>query len=167
MQVFVYGTPAARFMPSFHPLISYRWSSVGGSAMRCMSCGEEMCLVQVVEDKTKMVKGYEHHTFECSGCREIERRLVFADGRKGPVRRNARIVHHPKHEGSYAAQDAKSGKIIMLHQDPDRLRELCEWIGWRVVDGAASTSPTASLVPEVSNDQASDVDFVEHIPEQA
>jgi hypothetical protein len=133
----------------------YRWSTVQQwvSAMRCISCGDEMRLVQVVEDKTKMVKGYEQHTFECSGCREIEHRLVFAEGWKGPVRRNARIVPHPKYEGSFAAQDTKSGMIVMLHPDRDRLRELCEWIGWRVVDGAASGS-TDKLVAEVANDHA-------------
>ena len=67
--------------------------------MRCVSCGEEMRLLQVAEDKTKMVTGYEQHTFECSGCREVEQRLVFNTDRKGPIRRNVQIVRHAKYEG--------------------------------------------------------------------
>jgi hypothetical protein len=45
--------------------------------MRCIGCGEEMRLVQAVADHTMMVPGYEHHTLECLGCHEVERRLVF------------------------------------------------------------------------------------------
>jgi hypothetical protein len=113
--------------------------------MRCVLCGEVMHLVQVSEDKTKIVAGYEQHTFECSGCREVEHRSVFTEGSKGPIRRNVQIVAHPKYEGSYAAQDTKSDMVVMLHQDRNRLRELCEWIGWRVVDGAAPARQTHRL----------------------
>jgi hypothetical protein len=45
--------------------------------MRCMACGAEMHVVQVVPDDTMMVPGYEHHTLQCSGCSDTERRLVF------------------------------------------------------------------------------------------
>ncbi len=45
--------------------------------MRCLICGEEMHLMQVVQDNTMLVSGYEHHTWQCSNCSEIERRLVF------------------------------------------------------------------------------------------
>jgi hypothetical protein len=45
--------------------------------MRCMACGAEMQVVQVVPDNTLLVPGYEHHTLQCSGCNDIERRLVF------------------------------------------------------------------------------------------
>lgn len=46
--------------------------------MRCVGCGENMRLVQAAADRTMMVPGYEHQTLECPGCREVERRLVFA-----------------------------------------------------------------------------------------
>jgi hypothetical protein len=46
-------------------------------AMRCMACGEEMRVVQVVPDATMPVPGYEHHTLECPACHEVERRLIF------------------------------------------------------------------------------------------
>jgi hypothetical protein len=45
--------------------------------MRCLVCGAEMRLMQVVQDNTMMVPGYEHHTLQCSGCDEVERRFVF------------------------------------------------------------------------------------------
>ena len=45
--------------------------------MLCMTCGAEMRLVQVTEDTTMLVSGYEHHTWQCSGCSTIERRMTF------------------------------------------------------------------------------------------
>jgi hypothetical protein len=36
-----------------------------------------MHLIEVAPDKTKMVPGYEQHTFECSSCHEQVRQLVF------------------------------------------------------------------------------------------
>ena len=32
----------------------------------------------------------------------------------------------------------RPGMVVMRHQDRECLRELCEWIGWRVVEGVAS-----------------------------
>src|SRR5712691_10338314 len=46
--------------------------------MRCMACGAEMVLMNVVEDNTISVSGFEHHTFMCSECHDSERRLMFA-----------------------------------------------------------------------------------------
>ncbi len=47
--------------------------------MRCLACGAEMQLIEVeaVPDETMMVPSYEHHTFECSGCHNHVRQLVF------------------------------------------------------------------------------------------
>jgi hypothetical protein len=36
-----------------------------------------MNLMKAVQDDTMPVPGFEHHTFMCSGCGDIERRLVF------------------------------------------------------------------------------------------
>ena len=46
--------------------------------MRCMACGAEMRLMQVVPDDTTMVPGYERHTLQCTGCKDVEQRLVFS-----------------------------------------------------------------------------------------
>jgi hypothetical protein len=45
--------------------------------MRCMACGAEMFLMNAVPDDTMAVAGFAHHTFMCSKCDDIERRLVF------------------------------------------------------------------------------------------
>ena len=45
--------------------------------MRCPGCGAEMHLIEVAPDKTKMVPGYEQHTFECSSCHDHVQQLVF------------------------------------------------------------------------------------------
>jgi hypothetical protein len=36
-----------------------------------------MRLMQVVPEETLEVPGYERHTLQCSGCDDVERRLVF------------------------------------------------------------------------------------------
>jgi hypothetical protein len=45
--------------------------------MLCLACGAEMILVQVVKDTTMFVPGYENHTWQCSGCSTVERRMTF------------------------------------------------------------------------------------------
>ena len=106
--------------------------------MRCVTCGARMHLVRVVGDDTMIVRGYEHHTFECSACGEVERRLVFNGARRSPTGRIVQISHDIGH-ATYAAKDTKSGLVVMRNQDRERLWELCNWIGWRVVDGRAGT----------------------------
>jgi hypothetical protein len=53
--------------------------------MRCPGCGAEMHLIEVAPDKTKMVPGYEQHTFECSGCHDHVQQLVFIPRAIGPL----------------------------------------------------------------------------------
>src|SRR5262245_45850405 len=50
---------------------------LGTTCMLCLECGAEMRLVQVVEDTTMFVSGYEHHTWQCSACSTVERRMTF------------------------------------------------------------------------------------------
>jgi len=45
--------------------------------MRCLLCNAEMTLMNVVQDDTMLVAGFEHHTFMCSSCHDVEQRLVF------------------------------------------------------------------------------------------
>jgi hypothetical protein len=46
--------------------------------------------------------------------------------------RMVQIQYDPK-ETAYVARDSESGLIVMRHQDREHLRDVCEWIGWRVV----------------------------------
>lgn len=53
--------------------------------MRCTRCGAEMSLIGVGEDDTfRLVRGFEHHTYMCSKCGDIERRFVFNKHSKEP-----------------------------------------------------------------------------------
>ena len=54
--------------------------------MLCLACGAEMRLVEVVEDTTMLVSGYEHQTWQCSGCSSVEQRMTFTR-KKGQTRR--------------------------------------------------------------------------------
>ena len=45
--------------------------------MLCWECGAEMRLVKVTKDTTMLVSGYEHHTWQCSGCSTVEQRMTF------------------------------------------------------------------------------------------
>src|SRR6202011_2321849 len=56
---------------------SIRAILTGVRAMRCMACGAEMILTNVVQDDMMGVPGFEHQTFMCSECHDLERRFVF------------------------------------------------------------------------------------------
>ena len=45
--------------------------------MRCMACDAEMILTNVMRDDAMAVLGFERHTFRCSKCNDVDRRLVF------------------------------------------------------------------------------------------
>jgi hypothetical protein len=51
--------------------------------------------------------------------------------------RTSRIVQIQRdpHETAFLARDTKSGLIVMRHEDSKRLKELCDWFGWQVIDG--------------------------------
>jgi hypothetical protein len=50
--------------------------------MRCLLCDAEMILMNVVQDDTMLVAGFEHHTFMCPSCHDVERRFVFVGAAK-------------------------------------------------------------------------------------
>jgi len=45
--------------------------------MRCILCDAEMILMNVVQDDTMPVVGFERRTFMCSSCHDVEQRLAF------------------------------------------------------------------------------------------
>ena len=45
--------------------------------MRCLGCGTEMVLIDVVENKSLMVRGFQHQTFKCPKCHETDQRVAF------------------------------------------------------------------------------------------
>jgi hypothetical protein len=105
--------------------------------MRCIECGTEMRLLERAQDDKMMVRGYWHHKLECPNCRKEERRLIFDPTKRSLTGRNVRISHDPAHQAPYVATDTKSGLMVMRHKELARLRELCEWLGWLVVESRA------------------------------
>src|SRR5207244_9593045 len=91
--LFFYSDCAHRYLHSFPTRRSSdlldRPLLIGVRAMRCMACGAEMVLVNVVEDNTISVSGFEHHTFMCSECHDIERRLMFTKQDRKSTRLNS------------------------------------------------------------------------------
>jgi hypothetical protein len=49
----------------------------GVRGMHCTTCDAELILTHVVPENTVTVRGFEHHTFICSGCHSTVRRVVF------------------------------------------------------------------------------------------
>jgi hypothetical protein len=64
----------------YHGAPSDRICAGARSAMRCLACGAEMLLMQVSLADTLMA-GFERHTFRCSSCSHISRRLVLSHPR--------------------------------------------------------------------------------------
>ena len=52
--------------------------------MRCLVCNAEMLLMEAVPADPTTLPGFEHHTFLCSACNEIERRLLFTGTKSHP-----------------------------------------------------------------------------------
>jgi hypothetical protein len=44
-------------------------------------------------------------------------------------------IQRDSQETAFLAKDTKSGLVVMRHEDSKRLKELCEWFGWQVIDG--------------------------------
>jgi hypothetical protein len=49
----------------------------GVRGMHCAACDAELILTNVIPEKTVAVRGFEQHTFSCSGCHSTVRRVVF------------------------------------------------------------------------------------------
>lgn len=49
----------------------------GAPSILCLECGGDMTLVEVVQDTAMFVPGYEHHTWRCSHCSRVEKRMTF------------------------------------------------------------------------------------------
>jgi hypothetical protein len=45
--------------------------------MLCLTCSVEMRLMQALKDPSALVEGYEHQTWRCEVCGEVEQRTLF------------------------------------------------------------------------------------------
>jgi hypothetical protein len=64
-------------------------------------------------------------------------------GNSFPAKRSARrrvvqIRHDPSYDAEYAAEDARSGVVVLRHRDRTRLWAMCDRLGWQVDEGTPS-----------------------------
>jgi hypothetical protein len=83
-----------------------------------MACGGEMILMNVVQDDTMAVHGFEHHTFMCSECQDVERRWVFTKhGRERyavpmPVQAAPPVVPAPTVQDEHVAASGLLSRVL-------------------------------------------------------
>src|SRR5258705_38425 len=100
--------------------------------MRCLVCGAEMHLMDVVQDDTMPVPGYEHRTFTCSACGDIERRLVFT-GHVGPSHTKPVSVHTaPPISPAPTSQNERITASGILRRVFAKLRGVCHTVERRL-----------------------------------
>src|SRR6516225_6955174 len=91
--------------------------------MLCLACGAEMRLVEVVEDTTMLVSGYEHQTWQCSGCSAVEQRMTFT----GKKRRTHQAPLGPVHMGS--VEPAQTAAVDTSRMTRECQVRFCERLG--------------------------------------
>jgi len=121
--------------------------------MRCLACGAEMRVVEVVADDTMMVPGYEHHTLQCMGCDEVERRLVFSrEGTSRPAK-PAPPRRPPVASTAPPAEPPLAAPPVSTSPADEPVRSAAEPISC-VVAPAPSAAPPAEPVPSLTTPPA-------------
>jgi hypothetical protein len=64
--------------------------------VRCLVCNTEMVLMEEVPADPITLPGFEHHTFKCSACNRIERRLLFIGAKTKWTRAVEKLVRKQK-----------------------------------------------------------------------
>jgi hypothetical protein len=82
-----------------------------------------MTLIGVVEDDTfQLVRGFEHHTYMCSKCGDIERRLVFNKHSKEPNTEAVPILSPPPIAPALATQNQRKTAQGLLRRVLAKIR---------------------------------------------
>jgi hypothetical protein len=76
--------------------------------MRCMACDAEMILMRVVPDDTLGVAGFEHHTFMCSACHDVQRHRVFTRHGRESAAEPMPVIPHQRGDQKLASLTACS-----------------------------------------------------------
>jgi len=85
--------------------------------MRCLMCYAEMTLVMATPDDTLPVAGFEHHTFMCSRCGDVESRLTFVKPAHGGDTARATIVPDDSADSDATVRRSR-------HADPGLFRDV-------------------------------------------
>ena len=83
--------------------------------MLCMECGAEMHLVQVAKANTISVSGFEHRTWQCSGCSAVEQRMAFSREKTPTQTEPIELARTGSVQG---IQTALAGKVQAEPTDP-------------------------------------------------
>ena len=96
-------------------------------AMRCLTCSVDMRLIQVAKDTTMLVEGYQHETWRCGSCDEVEQRVMFPYSRApiDSVLDTALDVCGPSDE-LRAPERAWRRAIERLHRHQEELKQRLE-----------------------------------------
>jgi hypothetical protein len=81
-----------------------------------------MQLAQVIEDVTLLVAGYEHCTWHCSGCGEVERRMVFTR-QKAPAENVPLPPTHPERPTARLKAGAWMQTIAKLRSKQNEIKQ--------------------------------------------
>jgi hypothetical protein len=96
--------------------------------MRCMACDAEMILMNVVQDDTMPVPGFEWRTFMCSACHDVERHFAFvrpgqeSDAEPVPIPAVSSNGGGSEHEPREPSERSEASEL----QEPSELREANE-----------------------------------------
>ena len=116
--------------------------------MRCFMCGAEMDLMHLVQDKTLPVPGYEHRTFKCSACGDIERRLVFTKDSKNSHAEPMLVYTAPHISAAPTGHKERITGSGFLRRVFGKLRGLCQSSHSCEPVSVRPASPTPSLSAE-------------------
>jgi hypothetical protein len=80
-----------------------------------------MLLMQTVQDNTMAVSGFVHHTYMCSSCHDVERRLVFAkqDEEAGVAEQASAVQAANAPEQASAVQAANAPEQTSAEPSPE------------------------------------------------
>jgi hypothetical protein len=70
-----------------------------------------MLLMQTVQDETMPVPGFEHHTFMCSSCHDVENRLAFTKPSEQPNPEAMPVDAGPMHARAVRAASVDSAPL--------------------------------------------------------
>ena len=88
-----------------------------------MECGAEMRVVEVVEDATMLVSGYEHQTWQCSGCDSVEQRTTFSPKKPKPF--DEKLRNFMERATALKEAAAESKRRAQFRHDWEKLRTSC------------------------------------------
>ena len=116
--------------------------------MQCLACGAEMQLREVVLADIPTMPGFERHTFRCSACAQVSRRLVICRAKMPVV---DPLVQPSAPEAS--ASKLQSGRPAAGNPSPTAVEKLRSTQAAVEEAEAADWTPTVERLPRPSKSE--------------